>query len=99
MPDKISAKKDTLVKKNGAIKKKSSTPVKSSHQELLQIALEAAHLGIWEWDINKNTVEWTDILYDIYGLKKGEPIDFERFQCLIFEQYRDLFFCNIQRTL
>jgi diguanylate cyclase (GGDEF)-like protein/PAS domain S-box-containing protein len=37
-------------------------------------AEEAARLGRWEWDIERNEVSWSDELYRIYGL---EPAQFE----------------------
>lgn len=35
-------------------------------------AQKIAQLGSWEWDIKANRVEWSDQLYAIFGLKKGE---------------------------
>ena len=29
-----------------------------------------ANFGTWQWDIAKNKVTWSDVLYDIYGLDK-----------------------------
>jgi diguanylate cyclase (GGDEF)-like protein/PAS domain S-box-containing protein len=46
-----------------------------SRSELsLADAEEAAQLGRWEWDVEKNQVRWSDELYRIYGL---EPEQFE----------------------
>ncbi|QKJ29006.1 PAS domain-containing protein [Mucilaginibacter mali] len=31
---------------------------------------ELANFGNWQWDIKNNTVEWSDVLYNIYGVDK-----------------------------
>lgn len=36
----------------------------------LQVAADAANLGIWEWNIEKNDLFWNDHMYEHYGLKK-----------------------------
>ena len=37
----------------------------------LRIALEAAQLGVWEWDIAGNRVFWSDRVYEIHGVPPG----------------------------
>lgn len=38
------------------------------------------HLGSWDWDIQTNTVAWSDELYDIFGLKPNDiPPTYEAF--------------------
>lgn len=34
----------------------------------LSLATVAAHIGIWEWDIARNTLQWDDIMYELYGI-------------------------------
>ena len=34
----------------------------------LSLATVAAHVGIWEWDIAQNTLQWDDIMYQLYGI-------------------------------
>jgi PAS domain S-box-containing protein len=36
--------------------------------ETLRLAEAAAHLGVWEWDIEAGTLSWTEGMYAIYGL-------------------------------
>lgn len=40
-------------------------------EELLQEAQNMANLGSWEWNIERNTVTWTDELYRMYGYEPG----------------------------
>ena len=41
-------------------------------EEHLRLATQAGTLGIWDWDIAHNRVTWSDSLYAIHGLKRGE---------------------------
>ena len=38
----------------------------------LRAALDAGQMGVWEWDIEKNKVQWTERLYEFHGLRPGE---------------------------
>jgi diguanylate cyclase (GGDEF)-like protein/PAS domain S-box-containing protein len=40
--------------------------------ERLDLATNAAQLGIWDWDVVNNEVVWDDRMYDLYGLKKED---------------------------
>ncbi len=40
--------------------------------ERLDLATRAAHLGIWDWDIQKNVLVWDDRMYELYGIKKED---------------------------
>src|SRR5262249_44640179 len=33
-------------------------------------ALDSARIGVWEWDITLDKVEWNDALYALYGLDR-----------------------------
>jgi PAS domain S-box-containing protein len=41
-------------------------------QEQFEEAQKMAHLGSWEWDIQGNTIAWSDELFRIFGLKPGQ---------------------------
>lgn len=38
----------------------------------LKLATTAAHLGIWDWDLQSGTLVWDDTVFGIYGLKKTD---------------------------
>ncbi len=49
-------------------------------EEQLSEAQALAHLGSWEWDVERDVIVWSDELYNIYGLQKGEaPLSYEAF--------------------
>jgi PAS domain S-box-containing protein len=41
-------------------------------QERLELALAAAHMGAWEWDLESDDVTWTTQLQQLVGLEPGE---------------------------
>jgi nitrogen-specific signal transduction histidine kinase len=36
---------------------------------------EVAQIGTWEFDLINNTIEWSDVVYDIHEIERGETID------------------------
>jgi PAS domain-containing protein len=40
--------------------------------QLLAEAQALAHLGVWEWDVVRNRLYWSDELYQILGLAPRE---------------------------
>src|SRR5262249_55903855 len=42
------------------------------NEERLRLATQTGKVGLWDWDIRANRISWTDSLYPLHGLKKGE---------------------------
>ena len=38
----------------------------------LQLAIDAAGLGIWDWDVEQDRLVWDDSMYRLYGVRKEE---------------------------
>ncbi|HEX9582177.1 MAG TPA: PAS domain S-box protein [Gemmatimonadales bacterium] len=56
----------------------------------LAAAQAVAHLGVWEWDMVKNRVSWSDEIYRIYGLApRKNPLTFERIVELVVPEDRE----------
>ncbi len=51
--------------------KRSELRLKRSEQ-LMVDTQGVAHLGTWEWDVSEPTAVWSDELYRIYGLTRGQ---------------------------
>ncbi|HEY7087763.1 MAG TPA: PAS domain-containing protein [Tepidisphaeraceae bacterium] len=41
-------------------------------EERLKLAIDAASLGIWDWDVERDRLVWDDSMYRLYGLRKEE---------------------------
>ena len=59
-------------------------------EERLRIALDAGHMGAWEWDIAGGRVHWSDTLQRIHGLVPGTfRGTFEEYQSDIHPEDRE----------
>ena len=52
-------------------------------EEQLAIALDAAQLGRWDWDIAQQRLEWSDITRRMYGVPLDVPVSIETYAALI----------------
>ncbi len=41
-------------------------------EERLQLAIDAAGLGIWDWDVEQDRLVWDNSMYRLYGVRKDE---------------------------
>lgn len=44
----------------------------AASQERLRLAAEAADIGIWDWDLESNTVRWDKLMFSIYGMPPSD---------------------------
>ena len=59
---------------------KERTKELTTSNQLLAEAQRLAHIGSWEWDVQRNLVTWSDELYLIYGITKSESgINYETY--------------------
>ncbi len=59
-------------------------------EELYKQAQALTHIGNWAWNIQDNTVSWSDEMYRIYGLEpQSEQITLERFSSFIHPDDKD----------
>lgn len=63
--------------------------LRASEARLHQI-LDVSTDGVWEWDIEQDTVEWSDRLYSILGLQRGDcPPTFADIEAMVHPDDRD----------
>jgi PAS domain S-box-containing protein len=41
-------------------------------EERLQLALRAGKLGVWDWNVVADRIDWSDLIYTIHGLRDGD---------------------------
>lgn len=67
------------VKERTAELAKANQALQASREQLAE-AQEIAQVGSWEWDLASNSINWSDTLYRIYGLKPHEiPLTYKNF--------------------
>jgi len=69
-------------------------------EERLRFALHAATMGTWDWDIQAQTVQWSEGLEQVHGLPPGTfDGTFQSYEREIHADDRDAVFTSIQRAL
>ncbi|MFN2127293.1 MAG: PAS domain S-box protein, partial [Anaerolineales bacterium] len=72
----------------------------SLNEERLRLALEAAQMGTWDWNINSNEVKWSNSVEPLFGLEPGEFAGtYEAYLNLIHEDDREVVKNEIERTV
>lgn len=51
-------------------------------ERALRLAVQASHMGLWSWDIERNRVEWDARVHEIFGMHET-PVTFEAFMQLV----------------
>ena len=52
-------------------------------EQRLTLALQASAVGLWEWDVEKNELYWSDELKVLFGLKRTDSITYEKYLTLL----------------
>lgn len=69
-------------------------------QRQLAAAEAIAHVGSWEWDVEKNESRWSDELYRIYGLApQSLNMTYEAYRAYVHPEDREANQRNIERAL
>ncbi|WHZ14505.1 MAG: hypothetical protein OJF52_001344 [Nitrospira sp.] len=69
-------------------------------EERLRLALEAAQLGTWDWDMRTNAVQWSDNVHAVFGLPRGGFTGtYEAYLSLVHPQDLDRLLQAISRSI
>jgi PAS domain S-box-containing protein len=72
----------------------------SRSQERLRLALTAARMGTWQWDVASNTLAWDEQLRELYGIQPGEEVTrYEHFIGRVHPDDRAFVAASVQRAL
>ena len=58
-------------------------------EERLRLALEAGHMGTWDWNIQTKELNWSPGLESIHGLLPGTKITFQDYVASVHPDDRD----------
>jgi PAS domain S-box-containing protein len=53
------------------VRRKSAEEVIRRSEERLNLALDAGRIGVWDWDVIQDRIEWSDLVYDVHGMERG----------------------------
>jgi PAS domain S-box-containing protein len=70
------------------------------NEERLRLATQAGKVGVWDWDVRKNHVSWTEPVYQMHGVKPGEfDGKVESFSSFIHPEDREFVRNKIEKAL
>ena len=53
-------------------KRRQSEDAMERNEERLKLAVDVGRIGVWDWDVVGNHVEWSDRVHDIHGIERGK---------------------------
>src|SRR5262249_20898927 len=69
-------------------------------EERLRLAQQAARVGTWEWDVETGTAVWSEMTWDLLGLRRGDgPATLERFVEFIHPDDRERALSNALQVI
>lgn len=63
------------------------------------MAQSVAQLGYWRYDVQERRVTWSDQIYDIFGVPRGEPLPIEEISNLIHPEDRERYLSRIGQAI
>lgn len=96
----IGIARDVTAQKRAQQEREEAILAMKSSELRLRLALDAARMGSWEWDVRTNELVWAGHVEEIHGLAPG-TFDgrFETFVSLIHEDDRDQVLASIAEAL
>jgi PAS domain S-box-containing protein len=81
-------------------RRKSAEDVIRRSEERLKLALDAGKIGVWDWDIVQDQIEWSDLVYEIHGVQPGMfPRGLENFARHLHPEDRDRIVASVRAAL
>lgn len=68
-------------------------------EERLQLALDAAQMGLWNWNITTGEIEWSQKCLALYGLPPDTQISYERFLQALHPEDRERIDTGLRRAV
>jgi PAS domain S-box-containing protein len=69
------------------------------NQERLRLALKAARMGTWRWEVAGNTLAWDEQLHDLYGIEGRQVTKYEDFIDRVHQDDRAFVAGSVRRAL
>jgi two-component system, sensor histidine kinase and response regulator len=81
------------------------TESKRSEEEMLMLtqrlslATQVGEIGVWDWDVNTNSISWDERMFEIYGISPDTPIDYDRWKAAVVEADLPTAEAALQKTI
>lgn len=67
--------------------------------DVLQLAIESANVGLWDYDLISKNVLWSPKMYDIVGIAQGTPLHIDSLYAIMHPDDTDRVLGSINRAL
>jgi PAS domain S-box-containing protein len=67
--------------------------------QLLNVAEKISMIGIWQWDLITNAVQWSHNLYHIFGVKENSDIFFDTYFSFVHPEDKERVAAHIEKSL
>jgi PAS domain S-box-containing protein len=96
----MNAFRDVTEPKRAAIALEEALTSRRLEVERMGLAVKAAHVGIWEWDLATGAHQWDERMYELYGLDQTDgPPDLSAFVELFHKDDQQRIQAEIQATV
>ncbi|HEY8195736.1 MAG TPA: PAS domain S-box protein, partial [Gemmatimonadales bacterium] len=86
--------------KRDVTERKRAVEALAQSQERLRLALNAARMGTWQWNVATNTLTWDDQLHELYAIEPGQRVTrYEDFVDRVHQDDRVFVAASVQRAL
>jgi two-component system, cell cycle sensor histidine kinase and response regulator CckA len=86
--------------KRDITERKQAAEALSQSQERLHLAVKAARLGTWQWNIATNALTWDKELHQLYGIEAGQEVTrYEQFMERVHQDDRAFISAAVQQAL
>ena len=70
----------------------------AENERRFRVAVEAAHCGVWDWDLAKSRIDLSDYMADLLNVPKGSVLTNEQVIERVHPRYRDVFVAAMKRA-
>ena len=85
--------------KRDVTERKEAAEALARSQERLHLALKAARMGTWQWDVATNTLTWDESLHQLYGVVPGAVTQYDHFLQRVHNDDRTFVVASIQQAI
>ncbi|MDX2082064.1 MAG: PAS domain-containing protein [Terrimicrobiaceae bacterium] len=82
-----------------AVERETSREKLRASEERLRLAIDAADLGVWDWNLRTGELSLSDRCREVFQFPPAERATISRFLDVVHEDDRELVSCAVQKTL
>jgi PAS domain S-box-containing protein len=99
-PDNKSPFKNVLISIMDITQRKRMEEELFTSEQRLRLATSAGKIGVWDWHVQRNLINWSDSIYELHGISRREfKGTFEEYKKLIYPEDREKLLKAVETSL